>query len=150
MSTHLNRPYVNRFKLHLRPNLSSTAFVSEKIPALPVGKSAVDVFADFLHYLHKCARKYIEETHINGINLWYSLEAHTEFVLSHPNGWDGGQQASMRIAAIRAGLIPDTDKGRSRLSFVTEGEASLNYCIQNGLDTKAIQVCRVTCCQFHL
>ena len=108
------------------------------------------VFADFLHYLHKCAREYIEETHASGANLWHSLEAHTEIVLSHPNGWEGGQQALMRTAAIRAGLIPDTDKGRSRLSFVTEGEASLNYCIQSGLITKAIQVCQIPSQVFSL
>ena len=130
--------------------MSSTAIVNEKIPALPVGKSVVHVFADFLHYLHKCAREYIEETHANGIDLWRSLEAHTEFVLSHPNGWEGGQQASMRIAAIRAGLIPDTAESRSRISFVTEGEASLNYCIGSGLIAKATQVCHVTGCHFHL
>ena len=110
----------------------------------------MQVFADFLHYLHKCAREYIEETYANGTDLWGSLEAHTEFVLGHPNGWGGGQQASMRIAAIMAGLIPDTDEGHSRLSFVTEGEASLNYCIQSGLITKAIQVCHGSHRYFHL
>ncbi|KAF9524973.1 hypothetical protein CPB83DRAFT_871039 [Crepidotus variabilis] len=127
------------FKLHLRPNTTSTAFVSEKIPPLPKGKAAVDVFADFLGYLHQCARLYIEETHANGADLWRSLETRTEFVLTHPNGWEGGQQGLMRKAAISAGLVPDTDDGRSRLSFVTEGEASLHFCIQSGLTTRAIQ-----------
>lgn len=130
-----------RFKLHLRPNTTSAAFVSEKIPPLPKGKAVVDVFADFLGYLHQCARMYIEETHANGADLWRSLETRTEFVLTHPNGWEGGQQGLMRKAAILAGLIPDTDDGRFRLSFVTEGEASLHFCIQSGLTTRAIQVC---------
>ncbi len=129
-----------RFKLHLRPKTTSAAFVTNKIPPLPDGKSVVDVFADFLRYLYKCARNYVEETHSNGVGLWSSLETRTEVVLTHPNGWEGGQQGLMRKAAIRAGLIPDTDDGRSRLSFVTEGEASLHFCIQNGLITKAISV----------
>jgi len=54
-------------------------------------------------------------------------------VLSHPNGWEGAQQWQMRQAAILAGLIPDTTAGHSRLSFVTEGEASLHFAIHNGL-----------------
>lgn len=115
--------------------------MTDKIPPLPDGKSAVDVFSDFLRYLHKCARSYIEETHSNGLSLWKSLETRTEFVLTHPNGWEGGQQALMRKAALMAGLISDTDDGRSRLSFVTEGEASLHFCIRNGLVTEAIEVC---------
>jgi len=46
----------------------------------------------------------------------------------------------MRKAAIMAGLIPNTDSGRSRLTFVTEGEASLHFCIQSGLITKSVEV----------
>ena len=55
------------------------------------------------------------------------------FVLSHPNGWEGTQQAEMRKAAVLAKLIPDTKAGHGRLSFVTEGEASLHFSVQNGL-----------------
>ena len=62
------------------------------------------------------------------------------FVLSHPNGWEGLQQSKMRQAAVTAGLVPDTRDGHSRIRFVTEGEASLNFCINNGLATGAIQV----------
>lgn len=98
------------------------------------------MFADFLRYLHKCVREYIEQTHANGKDLWRGLETRTEFVLSHPNGWEGGQQGLMRKAAIMAGLIPGTPSGRSRLTFVTEGEASLHFCIQSGLITKAVEV----------
>ena len=32
-----------------------------------------------------------------------------------------------------AGLVPNTDAGQERIHFVTEGEASIHYCIQNGL-----------------
>ena len=37
------------------------------------------------------------------------------------------------LVAILAGLVPDTDAGRSRVHFVTEGEASVHYCVQHGL-----------------
>jgi len=114
--------------------------VTQKIPPLPPGKSAVDVFADFLRYLHKCTWAYIPETHAIGNELWRTLESSAEFVLGHPNGWEGAQQGLMRKAAIAAGVIPDTVEGHARLSFVTEGEAGLHFCIQNGLTNDAIEV----------
>ena len=130
-----------RFKLHLRPNAqSSSDYVSNKIPPLPRGKSAIDIVADFLQYLHWCARTYIEETHANGVELWQTLEDRTEFVLTHPNGWEGTQQSMMRTAAVQAGLIPDNEDGHSHFSFVTEGEASLHFCIRSGLTNDAIKV----------
>lgn len=54
------------------------------------------------------------------------------FVIAHPNGWEGAQQAKLRKSAVLGGLVPDTAEGRSRVSFVTEGEASLHYCIRGG------------------
>ncbi|KAF5320698.1 hypothetical protein D9619_002170 [Psilocybe cf. subviscida] len=127
------------FKLHLRPQRKSGAHVAEDIPALPRGKSAVQVFADFLRYLYQCARIYIEESHASGVELWKGLQPHTEFVLTHPNGWEGGQQGLMRKAAVMAGLVDDSDSGHQKLSFVTEGEASLHFCIQSGLTSEAIK-----------
>ena len=85
-------------------------------------------------------RTYIEETHASGDILWRNLESCTEFVLTHPNGWEGAQQNQMRAAAVKAGLIDDDEVGHSRLSFVTEGEASLHFCIHNGLVNNAIEV----------
>ncbi|KAJ6458053.1 hypothetical protein C8R47DRAFT_1163706 [Mycena vitilis] len=70
--------------------------------------------------------------------VWVSLQHNTRFVLAHPNGWEGKQQSQMRDAAVVAGLIPNSDAGHERLRFVTEGEASLHFCIRNGLATQAI------------
>ena len=103
----------------------------------------IDIFADFLSYLYKCARKYITDTHPNGESLWASFENRIDIVLSHPNGWEGAQQADMRKAAVLGGLVPDNESGHSRVSFVTEGEASLNYCINSGLASTFIRVCIV-------
>ncbi|KDR69801.1 hypothetical protein GALMADRAFT_145198 [Galerina marginata CBS 339.88] len=127
------------WQLHLRPKTQSAAHITEKIPPLPEGKAAIDIFADFLRYLHQCARTYIEETHAGGVELWKNLESRTDFVLTHPNGWEGGQQSLMRKAAVKAGLVPDTEGGHQRLSFVTEGEASLHFCIQSGLTNEAVK-----------
>jgi hypothetical protein len=46
----------------------------------------------------------------------------------------------MRRAAIKAGLVPDTPAGNNRISFVTEGEASLDFCIGNGLTSEKVKV----------
>ncbi|KAF8632436.1 hypothetical protein AX15_001879 [Amanita polypyramis BW_CC] len=51
------------------------------------------------------------------------------FILSHPNGWEGKQQADMRRAAISAGLVRTTSEAVERVTFVTEGEASLHFCL---------------------
>ena len=124
----------HRFKLHLRPErLDSDEISKHNLPPLPLGKTVVSVFADFLSYLFSCAKRYICETHASGESLWDSVENRIDFVLSHPNGWEGLQQGKMRQAAIAAGLIPDSLAGHGRVHFVTEGEASLNFCIQSGL-----------------
>ena len=137
-------PSLYRFKLHLRPeHLDSTAISQQDLPPLPPDLTAVDVLADFLGYLFACTRRYICETHSSGESLWESVQDQIVFVLSHPNGWEGLQQSKMRRAAVAAGLVPDTSEGRSRVRFVTEGEASLNFCVNGGLATNTIEVSAV-------
>lgn len=110
---------------------------------LPAQKSAVDVFGDFLAYLFNCTKDFIIQTHANGEALWRGVQSELQFVLSHPNGWEGAQQAKMRRAAIYAGLIPNTDEGRARIWFVTEGEASLHACVLSGLANDVLAVCTI-------
>jgi len=90
--------------------------------------------------LLKCASSYIRDTHANGADLWDSVEREIHYVLSHPNGWEGREQSQMRRAAVLAGLVTDTEAGHLRLSFVTEGEASLHFSIHNGLPSSAMEV----------
>ncbi|KAH9940117.1 uncharacterized protein BXZ73DRAFT_99114 [Epithele typhae] len=132
--------FVEWFKLHLRPERLDAGEIKRRdLPPLPRGKTVVDVFADFLAYLFRCAKRYICETHANGDSLWSSLEDRIEFVLSHPNGWEGAQQGKMRQAAVMAGLVPQTPAGQARVHFITEGEASLNFCIQSGLTNETMR-----------
>ncbi|KAF8440445.1 hypothetical protein L210DRAFT_3612339 [Boletus edulis BED1] len=121
------------FKLRLRPKSMKLNMNGMRLSPLPRNKSPLDVFGDFLRYLFRCTRSFIIDTHANGKALWQSVEHSIEFVLSHPNGWEGAQQTRMRRAAVYGGLIPDTDEGRARIRFVTEGEASLHACVQSGL-----------------
>ncbi|KAI0628133.1 hypothetical protein C8Q77DRAFT_1162430 [Trametes polyzona] len=131
--------FVEWFKLHLRPEtLDSEEIKRRELPPLPKGKTVLDVFADFTRYLFRCTQRYIKETHANGESLWSSLQDRIEFVLSHPNGWEGLQQGKMRQAAIMAGLVPDSPEGHARVHFVTEGEASLHFCIRSGLTADSI------------
>ena len=130
----------HRFKLHLRSKVGAGRNVGYDLPPLPLDKTVVEVFGDFLRYLLECASSYIQDTHINGPELWDSVKSDIDFVLSHPNGWEGAQQSEMRRAAVLAGLIPDDESGHSRLSFVTEGEASLHFFVQNGLPAGAMKV----------
>ena len=129
-----------RFKLHLRSKFGDSLTEKRQIPPLPLNKTVVDIFADFLQYLFQCSSEYLQDTHANGGALWASVKDHIHFVLSHPNGWEGMEQTQMRYAAVKAGLIPDTVEGHGRLSFVTEGEASLHFAINNGVLSGTLKV----------
>jgi hypothetical protein len=65
-----------------------------------------------------------------------------EYILSHPNAWEGTQQALLREAAVQAALIKNTGSDRDRISFIAEGEASLNFCLEK-LTNGSIRVCFV-------
>ncbi|KAH6910165.1 hypothetical protein BKA70DRAFT_1560797 [Coprinopsis sp. MPI-PUGE-AT-0042] len=127
------------FKLHMRPRGQRSNILAPAIPPLPPSKTVVMVFADFLKYLHDCAKAYIQETHAGGASLWNNVADNISYVLTHPNGWEGPQQAQMREAAVLAGLITDNTEGRARITFVTEGEASLHFCINNNLAPDALK-----------
>ncbi|PFH47841.1 hypothetical protein AMATHDRAFT_151148 [Amanita thiersii Skay4041] len=124
---------VELFKLRLRPRTMQLNMNGMRFPPLPRRKTAVHVFGDFLAYLFRCTRIFITDTHANGAALWNSVEHNIQFVLSHPNGWEGPQQSKMRRAATYGGLIPDNNEGKARIRFVTEGEASLHACVLSGL-----------------
>ncbi|KAK0434128.1 hypothetical protein EV421DRAFT_2088150 [Armillaria borealis] len=125
----------SRFKLHLRPKWADTKEINEAIAPLPPGKDIVEVFGDFYAYLVDCTLTFIQESHQNGADLLRSVQDRIEFILSHPNGWEGVQQKKLRRAVVYAGIIPDDDKGQERIHFVTEGEASLHFCIDRGLSS---------------
>jgi hypothetical protein len=138
LSSHSNECF--RFKLLLRPGNTATAIGIPR-PKLPASKSIVDVYADFYRYLFDCSREFIKQSHAGlGDLVWDSLEDNIEFVLSHPNGWDGAQQAVMRRSVIKAGLVSDNSDGHERVTFVTEGEASMHFCIDSGLVCDEIKV----------
>ncbi|KZP28411.1 hypothetical protein FIBSPDRAFT_927551 [Athelia psychrophila] len=125
------------WKLHLHPKgLASSQIDDDDLPPLPAHKTAFDVLSDFMKYLFQCAEAFITDTHSSG--LWASVANNIDFVLTHPNGWEGAHQAQIRRAAVCAGLVFDSPRGQSRLQLLTEREASLHFCIANGLTSDSM------------
>ncbi|KAG1734646.1 hypothetical protein EDB19DRAFT_1638916, partial [Suillus lakei] len=57
----------HQWKLHLRPKTMASSHVTDRdVPALPRNKTVVQVPADFMH---RCAKKYIEESRANGADM---------------------------------------------------------------------------------
>lgn len=132
---------MDRFKLLLgqrRPAAEDPGVPRTNLPASK--RDLVDVFADFYAYLYDRARNYIVETHANGSLIWDSIKGDTDFILTHPNDLGGSQQSVLKRAAAKAGLVPMSPAGFARIQCVTEGEASLHYCISSGLIADAITV----------
>ena len=114
---------------------------------LPQGKTIVDVLADFMGYLFNSTKVLFKASEPNGELRWSSVSNDIELVLSHPNGWGGPQQAQLRAAAVRAGIVLDTPAGYSRVNFVTEGEASFCFCATQTQAGKGLKVRHTTCTQ---
>ncbi|KIJ11256.1 hypothetical protein PAXINDRAFT_15796 [Paxillus involutus ATCC 200175] len=114
-------------ELHLRAkHLASSHITDDDIPLLPMGKSAAQVLGDFMRYLFTCTHTYIVESHKRGVTLWSSVENSIEFVLTHPNGWEGLQQQQIRRGAELAGLIPSGGEHQARIHLLTEGQATVH------------------------
>jgi len=124
----------------LSPSDLSAAMVDQMNMELPKGKTITDVFADFMRYLYDSTEALFKSSEPNV--KWDSISV-IELVLTHPNGWKGPQQSQLRTAAVKAGLIKDTPAEHARIHFVSEGEASFNFCATNTQAGESLQVCRV-------
>ena len=97
---------------------------------LPPGKSTQDFFVDFIRYLFDSAKAFIQESEPMGGQIWESVEHNIDLVLAHPNGWEGREQQFLRESVVKASIFTE-EEALSRVSFVTEGEAILNFCMTN-------------------
>jgi hypothetical protein len=107
------------WKLHLQPEAAHSPASYFSHPSLPRGKNVIEVLGDFMQYLLRCARTYIEESLPNGNRLWRLLENRIEFVLTHPNVWEGPQQRKIWLAAVLSGLVSNTAEDMSILASDT-------------------------------
>ena len=131
-----------RWKLVLGPTELLAAVKDQMSTGLPVGKTIVDVFSDFMRYLFNSTKTLFISSSPTGEHRWNTVSNNIELVLTHPNGWGGPQQKQLRDAAAWANIIPDTKEGQARVHFVTEGEASFNFCVSH---TRAGENLRVRC-----
>lgn len=125
----------------MRPKSMPAKLKTARLPPLPPNKSITQVFGDLMAYLLTCAESFIRDSHPTANTSWRSLKHNTTFVIGHPNGWEGAQQAKLRRAAILGGLVPDTPEGRARVEFVSEGEASLHFCMRGGAVNRVSVFC---------
>ncbi|CAE6507898.1 unnamed protein product [Rhizoctonia solani] len=119
---------VKNFKLHLQPKDLRKKDV--ELDPLPLGVFLDQVYSDFLGYLLKHTKAYVEKRILLGKKIWEKYKPTMEVVLAHPNGWGAEEQAFLRQAAINSGFV-DSDKALSQVQFVTEAEASVHYCLHH-------------------
>jgi len=131
----------------LSPSDLSAAMVDQMSMELPKEKTIVDVFADFMRYLYDSTEALFKSSEPN--IKWDSITT-IELVLTHPNGWKGPQQGQLRTAAVKAGLIQDTPADHARVHFVSEGEASFNFCATHTQAGENLKVCHTVSTQSWL
>jgi len=124
----------------LSPSGLPVAMKDQMSMELPRGKTIVDVFADFMRYLFDSTEALFKSSEPNV--RWDSISS-IELVLTHPNGWGGPQQNKLRSAAVKAGIVSDTPAGRAHVHFVTEGEASFNFCATEIHAGEKLKVCHI-------
>ena len=108
-------------------------------PDLPPGKSAQDLFVDFIRYLFDSAKAFIQESEPMGDQIWESVEQNIDLVLAHPNGWEGREQQFLREFIVKASIFTE-EEALSRVSFVTEGEATFNFCVTTTKSGELLEV----------
>lgn len=74
-----------------------------------------------------------------GEELWKRVKSNIDLILSHPNGWEGRQQEFLRKSVVNASIFTE-EEALSRVSFVTEGEATFHYCV---IETKTRESLKV-------
>lgn len=130
----------HRWKLLLGPTEPPPTLKAQMSKELPKGKTIVDVFSDCMSYLFNSTKTLFVSSDQTGELRWSSVSDKIELVLTHPNGWGGPEQSQLRTAAVRAKIVPDTKEGHARVHFVTEGEASFNFCATNTKAGESLKV----------
>jgi len=99
-----------------------------EVPTLPTGVTLKKIYKHYLKYLWDHAQNFFINNTVDGERIWNRLGDKSFIVLATPNGWDTTQQGFLRQAVIDAGII-SKGQDEDRLSFVTEGEASVHYAL---------------------
>lgn len=116
------------FKLHIHP-LTMARPSSFVIPALPPGVSIERAYMDMMKYLMNITQRFFERTTPDGNRIWTKLRDRMTIVLTTPNGWEDQEQAIIRTAAVRAGIV-NWENVWQRLCFMAEAEAAVHYALK--------------------
>ncbi|KAI9321736.1 hypothetical protein BX666DRAFT_2017543 [Dichotomocladium elegans] len=111
-----NSVLLKQYKLYLDEN------IAKDLPPLPNGLTIVDAIADYLGAFH--------EHVVNELRKGFAKnygQHQFRYCLTVPAMWSDKAKSTMREAAIRAGLINETDH-RDRLTLISEPEAAALYC----------------------
>ncbi|KAF8593415.1 hypothetical protein BDV93DRAFT_585597 [Ceratobasidium sp. AG-I] len=135
---------VKYFKLHLHPYDMGPSLELNLEP-LPNGVSISQIYTDFFRYLYCHAKLFFEEHNLDGEQTWQSLSKNMEIVVAHPNGWGNHQQGVLRAAAVQAGLSSE-NASHQRILFVSEAEASLQYCLSAKLASSLVPGMNLVIC----
>lgn len=138
-STSTGANAVHRWKLKLSAGELPATAKKHMTTDLPKGKSLQDIFADFIRYLFDSTKAFIQECEPMGEKLWETLGSNVDLILSHPNGWQGREQEFLRRSVVQASVFTE-EEALSRVSFVTEGEASFNFCVINTKSGESLEV----------
>lgn len=121
---------VQWWKLAMRPKYLEVISKDEQgkdiTAILPFGLQPETVTSHFLGYMASCVGSYIQSRYPSGAEVLAQLAGAVRYIITIPNGWELAQQEAIRKACIDAGLI--MPEQQSSVSFVTEAEASINFC----------------------
>ena len=111
-----------------RSLVSEFAYVdSTAMPALPPGKSSVDVVADYLSGLRTAIRSHLQAKLGETFN---RLEKQIDWCFTNP-AYVSSTQTAIRTAIVQAGYIKDDND--DNLVFTSETEAAFTWGIKTGL-----------------
>ncbi|KAJ1308205.1 hypothetical protein OPQ81_003920 [Rhizoctonia solani] len=125
------------FKLHLQPKNLRKADM--KLDPLPRGIPLAQIYSDFMGYLLKHTRAFVETRMPHGKQTWEKYKPTIEVVIAHPNGWGTPEHDFLRKAAIDCGFV-GADNASRQVQFVTEAEASVHYCIHHSSFSNKLEV----------
>ncbi|KAF8305224.1 uncharacterized protein EI90DRAFT_3001470 [Cantharellus anzutake] len=115
------------FKLHLHPQTMKEKH-NLTIDPLPEGVPLSTIYRDFFGYLIRHTQDAFTDRVLDGARVWKTYFPSADIVIAHPNGWGLREQEFMRRAAVAADVVPQSES-HNRIFFVTEGEASVHYCM---------------------
>ncbi|KAF8328516.1 uncharacterized protein EI90DRAFT_2974277 [Cantharellus anzutake] len=115
------------FKLHLHPQTMKEKY-NLTLDPLPDGVPLSTIYEDLFGYLIKHTQDTFIHRVLDGAHVWKTYIPSADVVIAHPNGWGLREQDFMRRAVVAANIVPESES-HARIFFVTEGEASVHYCM---------------------